>query len=136
MTPGSSGRNTEEALSVFMLHFLLAPADHVRLGHEDDVHGRREKLLVAAEALAKKPLRTVARHSASDAPTDRDAEPRPTPVVVGRDQEEQRTIEAQSLLEEAAKLRAGGDPILALQPGSAPVRLAELVQAPSLFRPL
>jgi hypothetical protein len=135
-TPGSSGRDAEEALSVFMLHFLLAPADHVGLGHEDDVYGRREKLPVATEALAKKPLRAVAVHRASHASAGGDAEPRSAPVVVGRDQEEQRTIESQSVPEESAKLRAGGDPIPALQPGSAGTRLAEVVQAPSLFRPL
>jgi hypothetical protein len=119
-----------------MLHFLLAPAGHVGLGHEDDVHARCEKIPVATEALTEKTFRTVAGDGTSHASAGSDAEPRPAPVVVRRDQEKQRAIETQPLAEQAAKLPAGGDPIPALQPESATSRLAALVQAPSLFRPL
>ena len=134
--PGPPACNADEALSVFMLHFPLGASDDFGLGHQDDVHGRRQELPVATEALAKKPLRAVPRHRASQTPAGGDAESRPALVVVGRDQEEQRPVETKPVPEEAAELPAGGDPILALQPGSADVRLAELVQAPSLFRPL
>jgi hypothetical protein len=118
-----------------MLHFFLAAARHVGLGHQDDVHGRPKERLVAAEALAKKPLRAVACHCASHAAAGGNAEASPAPVVVGRDEEEERTIEAPPQPEHAAKLRAGGDTIPAMQPGSALLRRADPVQAPSLFRP-
>jgi hypothetical protein len=119
-----------------MLHFLPAAAGHIGLRHEDDVQGRPQKIPVPTEALPKKTLRAVAGHGASHASTGSDAEPGPAPVVVGRDEEEQRTVEAQTLPEKPAKLPARGDPIPALQPGSADARLAQPVQAPSLFRPL
>ena len=131
---GASRCQASEALSEFTLHFLLTAAGDLGLGDEHQVHGDAGAILVSPVAFPQQPLRSISLDRSAHAPTHGQAEPVVALIVLRRNHEKERPIDAYAPAEQPTEVRSGSDPLAPSEPGSrTPGR--PTCQAPSLFRP-
>jgi hypothetical protein len=91
---GASRGQASEALSEFTLHFLLSAAGDLGLGDEHQVHGDACATFISAVALPQQPLRSIPLDRSAHAATHGQAEPVVALIVLRRNHEEERPVDA------------------------------------------
>ena len=98
-------RQPLQASAILALHLREGPAHDLALRHEHEVETANHLDLVPPEAFSEEPLRLVPLDRTADAPSHREPEAAGIPAVLRRQHQEQRSVEAQALAEDPAKLR-------------------------------
>jgi len=98
-------RQPLQASAILALHLREGPAHDLALRHEHEVETANHLDLVPPEAFSVDAVSFVPFDRTADAPSHREPEAPGIPAVLRGQHQEQRSVEAQALAKDPAKLR-------------------------------
>jgi hypothetical protein len=112
----STLRHALQARAVLALHIVERPSGDLRLWNQHQVQAADRIRLVSTERFPQQPLCPIPLDGPSDPPADRQSQANDVELVFGDEEDEQRSVEPEPLLEQPPKVRRAAKPLGRSQP--------------------